>query len=222
MLAAMVAPLDVPLLVKPRLRGVLHQWAFVVSLGLGLALVLVASPGRERLAALVYALSVAGLLGTSATYHRVNWTRAGARRWMRKLDHSMIFVLIAGTFTPFGLLVAEGTLATAVLIAVWAGAVGGIILQLSWIDAPPWLSALVYVLLGWVAVAIVPDLLSELGVVATAMVAAGGLLYTIGAVVYARRRPDPVPTVFGYHEVFHALVVVAAGLQYAVVAFFVL
>ena len=141
---------------------------------------------------------------------------------MRKLDHSMIFVLIAGTFTPFGLLVAEGTLATAILIAVWSGAVAGIVLQLSWIDAPAWLSALIYVVLGWVAVAIMPDLLSELGVVATLMVAAGGVLYTIGAVVYARRRPDPVPTVFGYHEVFHLLVVVAAGLQYAVVAFFVL
>lgn len=218
----MVSPLTTPALVKPRLRGVLHQWAFVVSLGLGLALVLVANPGRERFAALVYALSVAGLLGTSATYHRVNWTRASARRWMRKLDHSMIFVLIAGTFTPFGLLVAEGTLATAILIAVWVGAVAGIVLQLSWIDAPPWVSALVYVALGWVAVAIMPDLLSELGIVATLMVAAGGVLYTIGAVVYARRRPDPVPTVFGYHEVFHLLVVVASGLQYAVVAFFVL
>ena len=218
----MVSPVGPELLVKPRMRGVLHQWAFVVSVGLGLALVLVANPGRERVAALVYALSVAGLLGTSATYHRVNWTRANARRWMRKLDHSMIFVLIAGTFTPFGLLVAEGTLATAILIAVWSGAVAGIVLQLSWIDAPAWLSALIYVVLGWVAVAIMPDLLSELGVVATLMVAAGGVLYTIGAVVYARRRPDPVPTVFGYHEVFHLLVVVAAGLQYAVVAFFVL
>lgn len=217
----MVSPLTPPLLVKPRMRGVLHQWAFVVSLGLGLALVLVASPGRERLAALIYALSVAGLLGTSATYHRVNWTRAGARRWMRKLDHSMIFVLIAGTFTPFGMLVAEGTLATAVLIAVWSGAVAGIILQLSRIDAPPWVSALVYVVLGWVAVAIMPDLVSKLGVVAALMVAAGGLIYTVGAVVYALRRPDPVPTVFGYHEVFHALVIVAAGLQYAVIAFFV-
>ena len=218
----MVSPIGPELLVKPRMRGVLHQWAFVVSVGLGLALVLVANPGRERFAALVYALSVAGLLGTSATYHRVNWTRASARRWMRKLDHSMIFVLIAGTFTPFGLLVAEGTLATAILIAVWSGAVAGIILQLSWIDAPAWVSAGVYVALGWVAVAIIPDLLSELGLVATLMVGAGGLLYTIGAVVYARRRPDPVPTVFGYHEVFHLLVVVAAGLQYAVVAFFVL
>ena len=217
----MVSPLTPPLLVKPRMRGVLHQWAFVVSLGLGLALVLVASPGRERLAALIYALSVAGLLGTSATYHRVNWTRAGARRWMRKLDHSMIFVLIAGTFTPFGMLVAEGTLATAVLIAVWSGAVAGIVLQLSRIDAPPWVSALVYVVLGWVAVAIMPDLVSKLGVVAALMVAAGGLIYTVGAVVYALRRPDPVPTVFGYHEVFHALVIVAAGLQYAVIAFFV-
>jgi hemolysin III len=217
----MVTPVGAPTLVKPRMRGVLHQWAFVVSLGLGLALVLAASPGRERLAAAIYAASVAGLLGTSATYHRVNWTRAGARRWMRRLDHSMIYVLIAGTYTPFGLLVLEGTLATAILIAVWGGAVAGIILQLAWADAPNWLSALVYVVLGWVAVATVPDLLDGLGIVATLMVAGGGILYTVGAVVYALRRPDPAPTVFGYHEVFHALVIVAAGLQYAVIAFYV-
>ena len=208
-------------LTKPRMRGVLHQWAFVVSLGLGLALVLVASPGRERVAAAIYAFSVAALLGTSATYHRVNWSRVSARRWMRRLDHSMIFVLIAGTYTPFALLVLEGTLATAILIAVWSGAVAGIILQVAWIDAPDWLSALVYVLLGWVAVITMPGLLDGMGLVATLMVAAGGLLYTVGAVVYALKRPDPVPTVFGYHEVFHALVIVAAALQYAAIAFYV-
>ncbi len=217
----MTAAASTPL-AKPRMRGVLHQWAFFASLGLGLVLVLSASGGREVVAAAIYAGSVAALLGTSATYHRVNWARERAHRWMRRLDHSMIFVLIAGTYTPFGLLVLDGGLATAILIAVWSGAAAGIVLQLAWIDAPTWLSALVYVLLGWVAVAAFPALLSELGVFATVLVAAGGLLYTMGAVVYALRRPDPAPAVFGYHEIFHTLVIVAAALQYAVIAFYVL
>jgi hemolysin III len=206
---------------KPRLRGVSHQWAFFVSVATGIALVLAAPPGKPRLAALVYALAVPALFGTSALYHRVTWPSAAARRWMRRLDHSMIFVLIAGTYTPFALLVLHGTLATVILVVVWAGAAGGIVLKLLWLDAPKPVVAGVYVLLGWVGVATVPGLLGELGVVGTALVAAGGLLYTVGAVIYALRRPNPVPGVFGYHEVFHALVIVAAALQYAVVAFYV-
>lgn len=206
---------------KPRMRGVLHQWAFFASLVLGLALVLAASGQREVAATAIYAASVAALLGTSALYHRVNWTRAGARRWMRRADHAMIFVLIAGTYTPFALLVLEGTLATAILVAVWSGAAAGIILQMAWIDAPRWLSVLVYMLLGWVALATVPNLLSGIGLTATLLVATGGLLYTVGALVYALRRPDPAPTVFGFHEIFHALVIAAAALQYAVIAFWV-
>jgi hemolysin III len=209
-------------LVKPRLRGVSHQWAFYVSVVLGAVLVLLAPAGQPRLAAAIYAFSVAGLFGASALYHRVNWTSLSARRWMRRLDHSMIFVLIAGTYTPFALLVLDGTLATAILIVVWTGAATGIVLKLCWIDAPKWLIALTYVLLGWVAVAAFPDMISRLGVTPTVMVALGGVLYTLGAVVYASRRPDPVPQVFGYHEVFHALVIAAAALQYAVIAFFVL
>jgi hemolysin III len=141
---------------------------------------------------------------------------------MRRLDHSMIFLLIAGTYTPFAVLVLNGPLATAILIVVWAAALGGIVLKLAWIDAPKWLVALIYVAIGWVALAAFPQLLDKLGVTATAMVAAGGLLYTVGAIVYARKRPDPSPTVFGYHEIFHALVILAAALQYAVVAFWVL
>jgi hemolysin III len=207
--------------IKPRLRGVWHQWAFVVSLGLGIALVIVAPAGRATFASAVYAATVSGLFGVSALYHRVNW-RDTARRWMRRLDHSMIFLVIAGSYTPFALLVLDGSLATAILIAVWAGALAGIVLELVWIDAPKWLSALVYVVLGWVAIAAFPQLVSDLGITAAAMVAAGGILYTVGAVVYATRRPDPRPAVFGYHEVFHALVVAAAALQYAVVAFFVI
>ena len=211
-----------PLLVKPRLRGVSHQWAGVVSIGLGVALVLSAPPGRATVAAAVYAGSVALLFGTSALYHRVNWRRPNARRWMRRLDHSAIFLLIAGSYTPFALLALEGTLADVVLVVVWAGAVGGVILKLVWIDAPNWLAALVYVLLGWVAVAAAPGLGSAIGITAAGMVGLGGMLYTAGAIVYARHRPDPVPTVFGYHEVFHVLVILAAALQYAVVAFWVL
>ena len=208
--------------IKPRLRGVSHQWAFFVSVATGVALVLAAPSGRATAAAAIYAVSVAGLFGASALYHRINWSTAGARRWMRRLDHSMIFLLIAGTYTPFAVLALDGPLATAILVVVWTAALGGIVLKLVWIDAPKWLIALIYVAIGWVALAAFPQLLQKLGVTATAMVAAGGLLYTAGAIVYARRRPDPVPTVFGYHEIFHALVILAAALQYAVVAFWVL
>jgi hemolysin III len=188
----------------------------------GLALVIVAPDGRPRVAAAIYAVSVAALFGTSALYHRVTWASQSARRRMRRLDHSMIFLLIAGTYTPFALLALDGTLATVILVVVWAGALGGIVLKLVWIDAPKPLVAILYVMLGWVAVAAFPELLDELGVTSTALVAAGGLLYTAGAVVYALGRPDPAPAVFGYHEIFHALVIAAAALQYAVIAFFVL
>ena len=207
---------------KPRLRGVSHQWAFYVSLAIGAALVVAAPAGEPRLAAAIYALSVAALFGTSALYHRITWASQAARRWMRRLDHSMIFFLIAGTYTPFALLVLDGDLATVIMVVVWAGALAGIFMKLVWIDAPKTLVALTYLLLGWVAIATIPDMLDKVGVTATMLVAVGGLLYTAGAIVYALRRPDPAPTVFGYHEVFHALVVLAAALQYAVVAFYVI
>ncbi len=211
-----------PRVAKPRLRGVSHQWAFFVSCVIGAALVIAAPAGTPRLAAAIYAVSVTALFGVSALYHRVNWSSVPARRWMRRLDHSAIFVLIAGTYTPFALLVLDGALATVILVVVWAGALGGILLKLVWIDAPKLLAAIVYVALGWVAVAAFPDLFEELGVTGAALVVAGGVLYTAGALVYGLKRPDPVPTVFGYHEVFHALVIAAAALQYAVVAFYVL
>jgi len=209
-------------LVKPRLRGVSHQWAFFAALALGVALVLTAPTERATLAAAVYAVAVAGLFGTSALYHRVDWRAPAARRRMKRLDHSMIFVLIAGTYTPFALLVLQGPLAIAILAVVWGGALAGIVLKLAWIDAPKWVSAIVYVCLGWVALAASPQLLDGLGVTAATMVAVGGALYTAGAVVYALKRPDPAPTVFGYHEVFHLLVIAAAAIQYAVIAFVVL
>ncbi|MGH2881796.1 MAG: PAQR family membrane homeostasis protein TrhA [Solirubrobacteraceae bacterium] len=207
---------------KPRLRGVLHQWAFAVSLVTGIGLVLEAGSARARVAVAVYALSVAALFGTSALYHRVNWRTLSARRWVRRLDHTMIFVLIAGTYTPFGLLVLNGTLGTAILIAVWCAALAGAVFKLVWIDAPGWLGAATYVAIGWIALVALPELLDRLGVAAVAALALGGGLYSVGAVIYAHKRPDPVPTVFGYHELFHLLVIVAAALQYAVVAFWVL
>jgi hemolysin III len=206
---------------KPRLRGVLHQYAFFVSIVFGSSLVVLAPSGRARVAAAIYAFAVSGLLGTSALYHRHNW-RPRARMWMRRLDHSMIFVLIAGTYTPFSLLVLHGTLARAVLIVVWAGALGGIVLNLVWTTAPKWLTASVYIALGWVAVIAMPELARELGAAGVALLAGGGLLYTAGAVIYATQRPNPAPRVFGYHEIFHALVVAAALAHFAVVAFYAL
>ena len=202
---------------KPRLRGVIHQYAFFVALVLGACLVVLAPSGRPRLAASIYAVSVAGLLGTSALYHRRDWT-VRARMWMRRLDHSMIFVLIAGTYTPFALLVLHGGLAQTILIVVWAGALGGIVLNLFWVRAPKWLTAGVYIALGWVAVAAMPQMTRAIGVVGVGLIVFGGVLYTAGAVIYAMRRPNPVPGVFGYHEVFHALVVAAAAAHFAAVA----
>lgn len=206
---------------KPRLRGVLHQYAFFVALVLGAVLVTAAPGGRERVAAAIYAVSVAGLLGTSALYHRRDWT-VRARMWMRRLDHSMIFVLIAGTYTPFALLVLHGGLAKAILIVVWAGAALGTVLNLVWVRAPKPVTAAVYLALGWVVVAAMPQMAREIGAVGVGLLAFGGVLYTVGAVVYALRKPNPVPGVFGYHEVFHALVVVAAAAHFAAVAAYAL
>jgi hemolysin III len=207
--------------VKPRLRGVFHEYAFFISLGCGVGLILAASDGRARLAASIYAVAVSALLGTSALYHRVTW-RPAARRWMKRLDHSMIFVLIAGTYTPVALLALKGTLASTILIVVWVGALGGVIFKLVWIDAPKWVFAAVYVALGWVSVAVFGELPAAIGWLGVIGLAAGGLLYTLGAIVYASGRPNPSPRVFGYHEVFHALVIAAAALHYAVIAFAVM
>jgi hemolysin III len=206
---------------KPRLRGVLHQYAFFVALVLGAGLVAAAPGGRARVAASIYAVSVAGLLGTSALYHRRDWT-VRARMWMRRLDHSMIFVLIAGTYTPFALLVLHGGLAKAILIVVWAGAALGTLLNLVWVRAPKPVTAAVYLALGWVAVAAMPQMARAIGAVGVGLVILGGVLYTAGAVIYAIRKPNPVPGVFGYHEVFHALVVAAAAAHFAAVAAYAL
>jgi hemolysin III len=207
--------------VKPRLRGVSHQWGFVVSIGTGVALVTYARGGRALVAAAIYAAAVTALLGTSTLYHRVNW-RPAARRWVRRLDRSMIYVLIAASYTPFALLALHGTLATVVLAIVWAGALGGIALQLLWLDHPKWVAVVVSIALGWVAIATLSQLPAAIGWGAVGALVVSGALYTTGAVVYARERPNPRPGVFGYHEVFHALVLAAAAIQYAIVAFVVL
>jgi hemolysin III len=206
---------------KPRLRGVSHQWAFFVSLGAGSALVLAASGARAVIAMSIYAFSLSAMLGTSALYHRVTWTPE-VRLWMRRLDHTMIFVFIAGTYTPFALLVMHGTLANVVLIVVWATAVGGLVLNLVWITAPYWVTSVIYLSTGWVAVVSLPQLWNEIGPVGVGLIALGGILYSAGAVVYARRKPDPRPQVFGYHEIFHVLVIAAAAVQYVAVAVYAL
>jgi hemolysin III len=204
---------------KPRLRGVSHQWAFFVSLGAGTALILLANGSTAHIAAAIYAFSLSALLGVSALYHRVTWS-PGARRWMRRLDHTMIFVLIAGTYTPFALLVLHGTLAHVVLIAVWVMAGAGAVLNLIWWDAPKPVTAAVYISTGWIAVLAFPQLWSGLGPVGFGLIVVGGILYTLGAVVYARRRPDPRPAVFGYHEIFHLLVIAAAACDFAAIAIY--
>jgi hemolysin III len=209
-------------LLRPRLRGVSHEIAAVVFAALGALLVVEAPTARATIAAAIYAVSVVLLFASSAVYHRVRWATARARTIMRRVDHSMIFVLIAGSYTPFALLAVSEPVGTAVLVGVWTAAAAGVITKLFWIDAPRWVVAAMYLALGWVAVVGLPLLADEIGWTATLLVALGGLLYSVGAVIYARRRPDPVPRVFGYHEIFHLLVIAAAAVQFAVIAFWVL
>jgi hemolysin III len=207
--------------VKPRLRGVLHQYAFFVSLASGTLLVLLAATTKASVAAAIYAASVSALFGVSALYHRSTWTTP-ARRRMRRLDHAMIFLLIAGTYTPVGLLVLQGTLATVVLAVVWGGALAGIALELAWTTAPRWLGGTVYLALGWVAVVATPQLFARLGMAGGLLIVAGGLVYSAGAAVYALRRPDPVPLVFGYHEVFHLLVIAGVAAHFLAISLYAL
>src|SRR5688572_2227494 len=206
--------------IKPRLRGRSHEWAFFLSLGFGVALVSAADTADARLSTAIYALSLSALLGTSALYHRVNWKRPRARAWMRRLDHTMIFFLIAGTYTPFAVLLLDGPLSDAILATVWIGAIAGSIVEMLWITHPKWVAALIYVTLGTVAVAAFPEMLADMGALGITLVVGGGLLYTVGAVVYATERPNPNPAVFGYHEIFHLLVIAAAAAHFAAIAFF--
>ncbi len=205
---------------KPRFRGVVHQYAFFVAVAVGVLLVLETSGTRARLAAAIFAASVASMFGASALYHRVTWS-ARWRPWLRRLDHAMIYLLIAGTYTPFALLVLSGAWRTTVLAGVWTGAALAMSLRFAWVDAPKWLSVFFAIALGWVGVAALPQLM-KVGAGGGLLIVAGGLLYTVGAAVYAIQRPDPAPATFGYHEVFHVLVAAAVVCQYCAIAFFVL
>jgi hemolysin III len=206
---------------KPRWRGRLHQIAFIVSIPQGLALVAVAADAMSRVSAAVYALSLSGLYGVSASYHRIGWTPKALAR-MRKLDHSMIFVLIAGTYTPFSVIVLDGVWAAVLLAAVWAGALFGIGVKLVGIDRMRKLGGSLYIILGWLAILASPQFVSRLGIGVMSLIVAGGVLYTSGAVVLLRRRPDPNPLVFGYHEIWHVMVVAASLCHYAAVMWLVL
>ncbi|KAA2263231.1 hemolysin III family protein [Solihabitans fulvus] len=207
---------------RPRLRGWLHFWSFIVSVATGAALIALAAStvsARAALATSVYGATVVGLFGVSALYHRRAWTSAKARTWMKRLDHSMIFVFIAGTYTPFALLAMPPDTGRVVLIAVWIGALGGVTLKLAWPHAPRWVGVPFYIALGWVAVFVFPELLHHAGVAALVLLIAGGLLYTVGAVFYATRWPNHWPKVFGYHEFFHAATVLAAICHYVAIWF---
>jgi len=206
---------------RPKFRGVSHEWAFFASLGIGAALVASASDAREIVSAAVFAASVAAMFGASALYHRVLWPTPERRRLFAKLDHAGIYLLISGTYTPFGLLVLSSAWRWWVLGTVWAGAAAAITLKIIWGEAPKWVPATIGISLGWIGVIAFPQL-AKIGTAGIVLLLTGGLCYTVGAIVYALRRPDPVPHVFGYHEIFHLLVIAAAACQYVTIAFFVL
>jgi hemolysin III len=206
--------------VKPRLRGVFHELGFYAALGLGVPLALTADPGRARLSAIVFSSCLAGCFGASALYHRPTW-RPRMRSWLARLDHAGIYLLIAGTYTPVALCVFSPGWAVPVLAVVWSGVVVAILLKLVWVGVPKRVSAVIGIALGWVGAVAFSQLL-KLPWPGLLLLLAGGVAYTIGAVTYARKRPDPVPHVFGYHELFHVLTLVAAGCQYAAIAFYVL
>jgi hemolysin III len=207
--------------VKPLLRGVLHQGAFIVSIVVAPLLLISADTSRARIAAAVFTCSMSACFGASALYHRVTWTPS-VRRWMRRVDHAGVYLLIAGTYTPVFLLVLNGDWGRVILVVVWAGALAAMVLKFVWVDAPKWVAAAIGLTLGWIAVVALPQLVHRLQVSALTLLIAGGLLYTAGAIVYARRKPNPLPAVFGYHEVFHALTIAAAACQYVAIAFFVI
>jgi hemolysin III len=200
---------------------VLHQAAFSVSLVVGTLLIVGADGARRNVAAAVFAGSVAACFGASALYHRVTWTPR-LRLWMRRVDHAGVYLLIAGTYTPVCLIVLDGAWRLVVLVLVCVGAGAALVLNFAWVQAPKWLAAVLGITLGWAGVAVLPQLAARLNAAAVALLGIGGLGYTAGAIIYARRRPNPLPAVFGYHELFHAMTIVAAACQYVAIAFFVI
>jgi hemolysin III len=201
----------------PALRGVTHFWAFWCALAATILLVVLAPPGAARAAALVYGAGMCVLFAGSALFHRL---RCGPRlrALLCRIDHSAIFIFIAASYTPVALLVLDGPTGWTLFAAAWAGALAGVALSLLWIGAPRVLFAATYVALGWIAMLALPELVARLPVAPLVLIGGGGLLYTAGAVVYATRRPDPWPRVFGFHEVFHALVIAAAAMHFVAMA----
>ncbi|WP_209648048.1 PAQR family membrane homeostasis protein TrhA [Kibdelosporangium banguiense] len=199
------------------MRGKLHFWSFFVSIATGAALISLAASTVSATAALatsIYGATVLGLFGVSALYHRTWWESERTRAWMKRLDHSMIFIFIAGTYTPFSLLAMPRDTGIVVLSVVWGGALAGTALKLIWPHAPRWLGTPIYIALGWVAIFVLPDLLNHAGVAALTLILAGGLFYTVGAVFYATKWPNPWPGHFGHHEFFHAATILAAICHY--------
>ena len=209
-------------LVKPRLRGVIHQWAAMVTVVTGTVLVSLPQRGTVRTASAIYAVSILALFTTSAVYHRRHWMTEKARAVMRRLDHSMIFVFIAGTYTPICVALLHGTTRVALLSVVWGAAALGVVTSVAVPHAPRWVTVPLYVALGWAAAFVLPDILHGAGVAALVLLCTGGLLYSLGGIAYGLRRPNPVPGVFGYHEVFHLCTVLAAICHYIAVTFAVL
>jgi hemolysin III len=200
----------------PRLRGVSHAAAFFLAVVAAAMIVNLAPNGRATVAVAIYGAALAALFGGSALYHR--WP--GPARFkpiLQRIDHSTIFLFIAASYTPIALMVLHGALAWVILAVAWAGAAAGVALSLGWIDAPRTVHAGSYLTLGWLAIIALPQLFGELRLAPLVLLGAGGLLYSVGAVIYTRQRPDPWPQTFGFHEIFHALVIAAAAAQYAAV-----
>ncbi|MFC4560898.1 hemolysin III family protein [Nocardiopsis mangrovi] len=206
--------------VKPRLRGWLHLGTAPVALAAGIVLVCLAPGTPGRIASAIYALSSVLLFSTSAVYHVGRWSRRGMAV-LRRMDHSNIYFIIAGTYTPFVVLVLDGALRTAMLALIWGGAVAGVLFKMFWLNAPRWLSTALYLAIGWVAVLFIPQLIGGTHPAAWILVLAGGLLYSGGAVVYGAKRPDPAPRWFGFHEIFHSLTIAAFICHYIAVSFVV-
>ena len=209
----MRSPADLAHAVKPKLRGWLHAGTFPLALVAGLLLVALGPTLGARLCAAVYALTSALLFGVSAAYHRGRWSQR-VDDWLRRFDHANIYLIIAGTYTPFAYLILQGAVRAIVLSVVWTGAVAGVLFRVLWVRAPRWLYTALYIGLGWVAAFFVPQFLEGSGVTVAVLVSVGGVLYSIGGLVYGLRRPDPSPRWFGFHEVFHALTVAAFVVHY--------
>ena len=213
--------LDQALPAKPKYRGTSHFYGFLASLVMGTVIVLKAPNTKSAIAVSIYSVCISVMLGTSAAFHRHHWSPK-ARRKMRRLDHSMIFLAVAGTYTPVATLGLYGDTQRVILWLVWVGAAVGILQQMIWLDAPKWTTATVYLALGWVAIGVLPELTKTSGFGALSLLVIGGILYSLGAIVYARKRPDPWPKTFGYHEVFHLFVVAAVLCHYFAIFIFIM